>query len=215
MFRLAPALLSTAIIFSASTTFAANLLVNGSFETGTYSFGGDGGQNLPPGSTTITGWSVVTNNVAPISTPNSFSVTAQDGDVSLDLQGYADGSPYGAVQQTLATIPGASYQLTFYVGVQNSVGIGAGPASITATAGATSQTFSNTLLGADQQWQQFTLPFVASGASTTIVLAGTSTTGGAYIGLDNASVDLVAAPEPASFALLVAAVAPLLARRRR
>jgi hypothetical protein len=41
-----------------SSAWAANLLANGSFEAGTYSFGGDGAQDLPPGSATITGWTV-------------------------------------------------------------------------------------------------------------------------------------------------------------
>jgi hypothetical protein len=200
-------------IFNAGHAHAANLLTNGSFEAGTYSFGGDGGQDLASGSTTITGWTVVTNHVAPITTPNSFSVTAQDGDVSLDLQGYADGSPYGGVQQLLATIPGQDYELSFYIGVQNSVSIATGPASVTASAGSTSQDFTNTIATAGQQWQQFTLPFTATGASTIITLSGLSTTGGSYIGLEN--VVVTAVPEPASLSLVGVSAIAMLTRRRR
>jgi hypothetical protein len=124
-----------------SSAWAVNLLANGSFEAGTYSFGGDGAQNLAPGSTTITGWTVTTNNVAPIQATNAYSIVPEDGNVSLDLQGYTDSSPYGGVQQTIATVSGAQYQLKFWIGVQNDIGIAVGPASVTATAGSTAQNF--------------------------------------------------------------------------
>jgi hypothetical protein len=197
---------------------AANLLINGSFETGTYTFGADQGTSLPPGSTQITGWTVITNTVAPLGAGNPYQITAQDGNVSLDMQGYGNAAPYGAVQQTIPTLAGLDYLLTFYVGVQNNVGSGMGPASVTATAGGTSQLFTNTnnTPGSGQQWQLMQLPFTATGPTTTIVLAGTSTFGGQYIGLDNASVELVTPiPEPAGLAILGAGAAALLVRRRR
>ena len=175
-----------------SSAWAANLLTNGSFDAGTYSFGGDGAQDLAPGSTTITGWTVITNDVAPIEASNSYSIVPEDGNVSLDLQGYTDGSPYGGVQQTIATQVGAQYQMKFWVGVQNDVSIGVGPASVTAIAGSTSQSFTNNLAGPGNQWQQFSMNFAATSLTTTISLSGLSTAGGAYIGLDNTDVELVA-----------------------
>jgi hypothetical protein len=193
----------------------ANLLTNGSFDSGTYSFGGDGAVDLPAGSTAITGWTVTTNDVAPISSSNVYSIVPEDGTVSLDLQSYTDASPYGAVQQTISTTAGSSYLLTFWIGVQNSIGYAAGPASVTASADGTSQLFSNTLSGANNQWQQFSLPFTASSGSTLITLAGTATAGGAYIGLDNADVEPTSTPEPASLSLLALATLPLAMRRRR
>lgn len=172
---------------------ATNLLVNGSFENGTYTFGGDGAQNVAPGDTTIAGWSVITKSIAPILNTNSYLILPQDGTISLDMQGYYESYPYGGVQQTIATQAGSQYRLSFWIGVQNSIGIGVGPAAVAATAGATSQTFTNTLTGAGNQWQQFTMDFTAAGALTTISLSGQSTQGGAYIGLDNAAVEILAA----------------------
>lgn len=181
------------IVLLCGTASATNLLVNGSFENGTYTFGGDGAQNVAPGDSTITGWSVINKSIAPILNTNTYSILPQDGTISLDMQGYFESFPYGGVQQTISTQAGNQYRLSFWIGVQNSLGIGMGPAGVMATAGATSQTFTNTLTGAGNQWQQFTMDFTAAGAQTTITLSGQSTQGGAYIGLDNAAVEILAA----------------------
>ncbi len=181
------------VVLCATTANATNLLVNGSFENGTYSFGGDGAQNVAPGESTIAGWSVITKSIAPILNTNSYSILPQDGTILLDMQGYYETYPYGGVQQTISTQAGSQYRLSFWIGVQNSLGNGIGPASVIAAAGATSQTFTNTLTGAGNQWQRFTMDFTASAALTTISLSGQSTQGGAYIGLDNAAVEFLAA----------------------
>jgi hypothetical protein len=89
-----------------------------------------------------------------------------------------------------------------------------GPASLLATAGGTSQTFTNTLTGTGQQWQQFTLHFTATGAITPISFQGISTAGGAYLGLDNVSI-VDAIPEPASLSLLMLTLPALLRRSTR
>jgi hypothetical protein len=191
----------------------ANLLTNGSFESGSYSFGGDGAQDLLPGSTTITGWTVITNHVAPIEAANVYSIIPEDGNVSLDLQGYSDSAPYGGVQQTVATVPGAQYQLSFWIGVQNSISYAVGPASVQATAGSASQSFTNILSGAGNQWEQFSMDFSAPSASTIVTLSGVSTEGLGYIGLDNADLELV--PEPGSLVLLLVGSSLWLKRRER
>jgi hypothetical protein len=185
----------------ASRASAANLLTNGSFESGTYTFGGDGAVALAVGSPAITGWTVVTNTIAPIEATNSYAIVPEDGNVMLDLQGYSDSSPYGGVSQDVATSPGTEYDLSFWVGVQNSISYAVGPASVTASAGATSQTFTNNLSGAGNQWEQFNLDFTASAATTTITLSGTSTGGGAYIGLDNAVLQAATGPGPSTVPL--------------
>lgn len=178
----------------ASRASAANLLTNGSFESGTYTFGSDGAVGLAVGSPAITGWTVVTNTVAPIEASNSYTIVPEDGNVMVDLQGYSDSSPYGGLTQDVATSPGTEYDLSFWIGVQNSISYAVGPASVTASAGATSQTFTNNLTAAGNQWEQFNLDFTASAATTTVTLSGTSTAGGAYIGLDNAVLQAVTGP---------------------
>jgi hypothetical protein len=199
---LSPTFVAIAVILCITWTSvcsAANLVVNGSFETAGYAFGGDGGADLAPPSSAITGWTVITNHVAPLQTGNAYSVVPQDGNISLDLQGYSDSAPFGGVQQVLTTSAGQPYDMTFWIGVQNSVSIGLGPASITAAAGSVSQQFTNTLTGVGNQWQQFHLSFTATGTSTTISLSGVSSAGGAYVGLDNVAVNAV--PEPATMIL--------------
>jgi hypothetical protein len=134
----------------------------------------------------------------------AFSITAQNGNVSLDLQGYTDSAPYGGVSQDVATTPGTQYSLSFWIGVQNSISYAVGPASVTASAGSTSQTFTNTLSAAGIQWEQFNLDFTAPTSSTTISLSGASTAGGAYIGLDNVTLTATgtstpSVPLPAAF----------------
>ncbi len=219
--RCYPAFLALIAIASLPLAARANLLVNGSFEAGTYTFGSDGAVDLGVGSTAITGWTVVTNNVAPAGAGNIYGLTAEDGNVSLDLQSYSDGFPYGGVQQSVATIIGHSYELSFYVGVQNTTSNSVGPASVSASAKAgngsatTSNSFTNSLTGAGEQWKQFALDFTAADTTTIITISGLSTQGGAYIGLDNVSLVETAAPEPASLALLSLAAPVLLKRRRR
>src|SRR5438876_901421 len=96
------AAICAAAVVGWSSAARADLLANGSFDTGTYVFGGDGGADLAPGSTAITGWTVVTNHVAPLKAGNVYGIIPQgcNGQVSLDLQGYSDGSPYGGVSQS-------------------------------------------------------------------------------------------------------------------
>lgn len=196
-----------ALALLASNAEAASLITNGSFED-TTGFVPDGNDTmtLGPGSTTMTGWTVTTNDVAWIGPSNPFGVTAEDGSYSLDLQGYSDGSPYGAVTQSISTVNGGSYVVSFYVGsLANSA------AAITASAGGASQTFTTPVL-TSYGWSVESLPFTATGPSTLISLAGTTASDGIYIGLDNVSVTCQAActvagaPEPDAWLLLLVGI---------
>jgi hypothetical protein len=69
---------------------AQNLLVNGSFEAGAFSDSGNGTQQLLAGSTDMSGWTVMTDDVAWITNANPFGVTASEGVMCLDLTGYTD-----------------------------------------------------------------------------------------------------------------------------
>lgn len=191
----------------------ANLLTNGSFESG--GFVNQGADTMSPvsGSTVITGWTVVTDTTAWIGPTNPFGLHASDGDYFLDLTNYQPGAPFAGVTQSITTIPGATYSLSFDLGGSNFWGR---PDSLVASAAGTSATFTTPSTGTNNDWYHETMTFVASSTSTLIDLQGSA--GFNYIGLDNASVDLVsvgAIPEPGSPALMVAGLLALAAGARR
>jgi len=202
-------------LFSAAGA-SANLLTNGSFETGSFvdNNGGQDTDTLGVGSTSMTGWTVSGSEaLAWIGPTNPFSLTASDGSYFLDLTGYAEGAPFSGVTQTISTTDGAHYSLTFDLGSSANYGL---PSGITASAGGTSQVFTSTSV-LDSVWTTETLNFTASGASTVISLVGEQ--GVDYIGLDN--VDVVETsgpiPEPAAWAIMMSGLFGVgaLARRRR
>lgn len=178
-------------------------LVNGSFEDtqGTFVPNFQDTMSLPAGSTTIPGWTTYSAELAWIGPTNPFGITASNGAFSLDLTGYHDSSPYGGVQQSVATIVGDTYLLQFDLGA-----FGTGAASISASAGGTSSAYSFTAPSGPQVWQQESLTFIATSSNTLISLLGTGASGGGtYIGLDNVTlVDVgpAAVPEPATMTLL-------------
>jgi len=169
---------------------------------------------LLAGSTAMPGWTVTGSyEIAWIGPTNPFGLKAQAGSYFLDLTGY-DTTPTGnGVTQTLTTVAGENYTLSFWLGSDFNYGI---PAAITAQAGTKSQTFTSSAVGPNA-WTEFSLPFIATSTSTEITLTGQ--TGQHYIGLDDVHVEFV--PEPLSLGLLAADLGSLalgcliLAVRRR
>lgn len=216
--------IAVVLTFAPAAT-AQNLLTNGSFENGTFTDNGNGAESLNVGSTAMTGWTVTSQSLAWLKTPNSYGVTSANGSFFLDLTGYNDNGIFAGVTQTIATTVGQSYVLSFELGADQSASVYSGPMGLRATAGGASQTFTFTPAAGStgNQWATFALPFVASGTSTTITLLGTQSGGGQYLGLDNVSLQAVstAAPEPSSLALVGALLPGLMgaaaarARRRR
>jgi hypothetical protein len=198
-------------VAAAAGAAQANLLINGSFENGSFTPGPYAAtQSLGVGSTAITDWTVFNDTVAWIGVGNPWSLTASEGDRFLDLTDLNRGAPFGGVTQTIATIVGGRYSLSFDLGSSNLYGR---PGAITASAGSTSQTFtSNPALAGNNDWERVSMSFTATANTTRIDLLGSA--GVDYIGLDNADLVLVAVPEPASAALLVGGLAGLLALRR-
>ena len=139
-----------------------------------------------------------------------------DGSFFLDLTNYQLVPPFAGVSQTVATIPGATYSLSFDLGSSTFWGR---PDSITASAAGALQTFTSPTSGGNNDWQSVLMQFVASSTTTTVLLQGAS--GFNYIGLDNVDVEFVSGPgprpipEPATLALLGFGLASLAVARRR
>jgi choice-of-anchor C domain-containing protein len=84
----------------------ANLVVNGSFEDGVES---EVSRPLDKGSTALKGW-VVTRGQIDVTQEDGKVWKAAHGRRALDLHG----SPgFGGVEQTVATVPGRKYRVTF------------------------------------------------------------------------------------------------------
>ncbi len=201
-----------AALFGVSAAHA-NLLTNGSFESGAFVNQGADTMSLPSGSTVITGWTVVTDTTAWIGPTNPFGLHANDGDYFLDLTNYQRGAPFAGVTQSITTIPGATYSLSFDLGGSTFWGR---PDGIVASAAGSSSTFMTPNTGTNNDWYHETMTFVATSSSTLIDFQGEA--GFNYIGLDNASVDFVslgAIPEPGSPALMLAGLLALAAGARR
>jgi hypothetical protein len=206
----------------------ANLLINGSFDGGTFtggSFGFPLAQQLNPGSTAMPGWTVVGAEIAWFQSGQA-GIPTQDGAYALDLTGFCDlglgcgeQNVFGAVTQTLPTVAGATYRLNFHAGTY---AFNASTPSIVATAGGTTQSWALPGSGAPASgsWQLLGLDFVATSAATAITFGGSGNrNNGAlpYLGLDNVSVTLVSLPipEPGTWALMLAGLAATVAAARR
>ena len=200
---------------------AANLLVNGSFEapvvtTGFY-------QNYGAGSPLITGWTVVGVDSAVVSgtfVQNGITFNAADGSQWLDLAGVTSNSMLSGVTQTVATVAGASYALSFYVGGTSDGSIFF-PATIDLSIDGSPRTsFANAAAPRNSvDWQLFTVGFVAAAPTTALAFYNGSGPGNFFNGLDNVSLTPVAVttpvPEPAEWALITLGLAFVAARRRR
>jgi len=164
-----------------------NLLVNGSFEAGTFNDDGAGRDALAVGSTAITGWIVVTDEVAWINNFNPFGITASEGTNCLDLSGFSDSTPHGGVTltQPVPTTAGQRYRLTFDLGTGFDE-----PSGVTATAGADTMSFTNTSIGAGTQWGTYGFEFTAENTSTLITITGAES-GRRFIGLDNVVLEVI------------------------
>jgi hypothetical protein len=202
--------LLTAVCFLWAVNAQANLLTNGSFENTGGTFVGDVNSvdELLSGSSAIPGWTTTNGTqTAWIENGNPYGISASNGSFFLDLTGYSDSGTYGGVTQTFATSPGTSYVLTFDLGYGGNSIAFSGPVSVHVTAGGSTGTFTSGSGSPNPAvWNTETFDFTASSSMTQLTIIGFSTTGGDYIGLDNADVELGTAsgtiPEPSTLYLL-------------
>jgi len=208
------ALLPLAVL---ATGASAQIVSNGSFETFTGVFAGDGGAQLTSASTTLTGWAIVGGEIAVLRTPNSYNLAPSAGNNFLDLAGYTNaGFPKGISQVLAGLTVGQTYAFSMDLGIRNGACVSGGnnchgPVQASATIGSTSQTFTEASAVAGNVWGTFGFNFVATAPSMTLTIDGVSLpAGNAFIGLDNVSVaaaNVGAVPEPETYALLLAGLA--------
>jgi choice-of-anchor C domain-containing protein len=196
--------IAAAVAFSA-TAARADLITNGSFETSTVGSVG-AFTTLSAGSTAITGWTIGAGGIDYIGT----YWNAADGSYSLDMSALSAGT----ISQTLNTIAGHSYSVSFALAGNPDSGPAIKQLLVSATgAGSGAYSFdttgdSKTAMG----WVTETYFFIAQGSSTTLTFA--SLINNPYgPALDNVSVTDI--PAPASIGVMAMGLLGLAFARRR
>jgi len=201
----------TILFMFAAVDAHANLLTNGSFEIPVVPAGGFA--NFFTGSTAISGWTVTGPSASIVSGTYSpgggFTFPAEDPTPKsqwLDLTGDVS-NQFEGVKQTVTTVPGTNYNLSFWVGNIFGPTVGWGSTSTVEVrvngidvGHKTNSTVSSTL-----SWEQFTIPFTATSASTTIEFDNLDPTSDNSNGLDNVDLEVAGTspvPEPSSLLLL-------------
>lgn len=151
---------------------STNLLNNGSFETPSVPAGRL--SNFTTGSSAITNWTVLGPEAAVVDSKfTSFLIQfpARDGSQWLDLTGFLS-SNAGGVEQTVVTVPGKAYQLSFAVGnVFDPRGLYGTTSSVDVTVnGMSLGTFTNSCRTCTKIliWQTFNISFLASSLTSII-----------------------------------------------
>jgi hypothetical protein len=171
-------------LWSVCCAAQAELLANGSFEDGAFAPPSNDTMTLVPGATALQDWEVFSDSVSWIGAGNPFvGLTASNGVRFLDLTDYQYGAPFGGVRQTIATVPARAYVLSFDLGSSTFHGR---PCAVEVSAGTTTERCECPLAGTNNDWNQHSVEFTATGAETAISIVGVD--GSNYIGLDNVSV---------------------------
>ena len=232
-FALRAWLAAGAILALTATQGQANLIVNGSFESGVNppaavpgyrTLSGPGDPLAFGGTNDLTGWTVTNMNVDWI---HSNYWQPSNGTYSLDLSGW---SP-GGVTQTVATNVGETYTLTFDLSVNPDLRHSDTARRLDVWAVNTVTNLkdleTNQLIGrgsrtfTDMQWQQVTYSFVATGTSTTIrFFSNPDNIDAGGPAIDNVTLlgtgTPTAVPAPAGLVLAgVGGLGMLIARRRK
>lgn len=176
-----------------ATPARANLIQNGSFETGGF-----------------TGWTRSGSNldyvVSATGTKGSVSYGPESGTYYVQFDAYV-GSP-ATISQTIATTIGQNYDFSFWVG-----SVGGTPNTMTAKFG--TQTVLNISSEPDTAFVNYTYIVTATSASTTVSFSGADNP--LWMLLDNVSVAAAAAPvpEPAGMAMFGLGLLGLAVAHRR
>lgn len=169
---------------------AANLIANGSFEKPVVAAGEL--QRFAAGAK-IGKWLVVgdSGNVdvfGPGFTYQGCNVVAQKGHQVLDLTGSSNSTM--GVQQTIATTPGTTYQLSLFVGSINDPCVDGNTSTVVVLLNGTPLTqfaYTAKKASATSTWKKFSTQFQATGKRTTIALMNGDPPADTYNGVDGVS----------------------------
>ncbi|HXK25410.1 MAG TPA: DUF642 domain-containing protein [Myxococcota bacterium] len=185
-----------ALWITVASSARANLLANGSFETFTSTFAGDGGRQLLAGNTFMTGWTVVAGEIAILHVPNSYSLTASDGTNFLDMIGYSNVLGHGITQTVSGLVVGHTYRFAVDLGLSNIASCvpGAtctGPISVTVQISpGPSQVLTHDSNASGNVWSRYSFDFTATATTVAVTVTATARpANGAYVGVDNLSLD--------------------------
>lgn len=199
--------LAVAIVFAISPSAFAELVTNGDFESPS-SIGSLATYTAVDSSSLFisgNGWTVSTGDIDHIGT---YWVGA-DGGESIDM----DGNNPGQIQQTLVTVIGQEYVLSFFLAVNSDVATSGTrsvqvDAGVDLTSGTLTLTKTSTSSTSNMEWANYGFRFTASTTSTILSFTSLDAAGtGSGIALDDVSV--FEAPEPASFLLFGAGLGGL------
>ncbi len=193
--------LAALLVTGVGAANAVNLFANASFEDPYTTY-----QELPGGSTVITGWLTALSGVEHFA-PAPYGVgSAADGLMAVDLANftYTEG---GAIEQTIGTEAGKRYDLSFYAGNSTYSGrSGDGVVKVTID-GVTTDFNTAVAASATTVWELRNLSFTALGASTTVRFWNDQNPLTHYAYIDGVGAQLAPVPEPGQWALMLAGLA--------
>lgn len=198
---------ATALLLSVGGAHADNLFENGSFE----SPGGAGNFILPGGSAFVTGWTTALTGVEYFNA-SGFGGAA-DGVMVVDLANYVYSA--GGIEQTISTVIGTTYELTFSAG--NYLGSGrTGTGVVKVTIDGVTQAFDTAVaITSTTVWKEVSFEFVATQSETTVRFWNDQNANQYFAFIDGVGMT-PAVPEPQTWALLAGGLGLVgLAGRRR
>ena len=224
-------ILALAVSICATTAASGqNLILNGGFEAN----GAVGaGVGTSPNSTTISNWTLQTSSSSTafviFAAPGGNEPNPADGSFLLNIGGFGTTKGVGLLWQDFTTIPGSTYDVSFFFGRNNNDPaatdiVSARGSAFDIISGAPSGgalNFINSgnapITGTIGNLTQVGFQFTAAGNTSRLLLEDTSVSSGYSLHFDGISVTTAAAPvpEPSSALLGIGSGAMLLMRRRR
>jgi hypothetical protein len=205
MHRVLLSLIALSSVAMAGTASAAQLIVNGGFENGTFTPSGSAPKYdviTSGGTQDLTGWTVGNSLAWGL---GATDINTHSGSGFVDFTGLGDTAPHGSISQALATTVGQQYIFSIFTTFdinttpRITVTVDGVTLVLTGTPGVWDETPSGAI------WGQLTGTFTATNASSLLTIAGQP--GSSFmIGIDDVSVtgpDVAGVPEPASWMMML------------